>query len=110
MSVGSEELIDLLNILWFVIFNPATWLAVAGLALKKVRHWYQVLFGTLAHFCSMVGISAYNGADINEILFDFEWLVLVVPTSIAGGTIVVLMVFYLFKLRTKIEKNDVPET
>jgi hypothetical protein len=96
-----EEMMGLLEIFYVIVFNPITWLVVASFAFKRKPLWQLMLFGTLAQFCTMIGISQYYGTTVSLAfnLFNYEWLILMVPISIGAGVVVGALVFYLFKLR-----------
>ncbi len=96
-----EETMGLLEIFYVIVFNPITWLVVAGFAFKRKPLWQLMLLGTLAQFCTFIGITLYHGRSVS-VAFNFfynDWLILMVPISIVAGVVVGALVFYLFKLR-----------
>ena len=100
-----EEKMDLLEIFYVIVFNPITWLVVASFAFKRKPLWQLMLLGTLAQFCTMIGITQYYGTTGSLAYnFDYEWLILMVPISIGAGVVVGALVFYLFKLRNEHEQ------
>ena len=106
MSATLEDMVGIAEIFWVVVFNPLAWLVITALALKRVRFWLLVLFGTLAHFVFVIGLLVYNDRPIADLIADYELTLWALPFSFAAACIISLAVRFLLRLRGKPAEAD----